>query len=273
MGKFDGILIATDLDGTLLRHDKSVSRENAEALDYFMSEGGLFTVLTGRMPYALSGVLSQVKVNAPVGCGNGLCVFDTAKKEHLWKTSVDRKVLDVVQFVQENFPDAGIEITTHEKILCVKTNASVMKHLSDEKLEHIECTLDGFDGEIAKILIAQTPEKLEPIINAINKSGLAEGFQCIRSDILYYEILPQGVGKGPLLIKLSSILDIPIEKIIAVGDNDNDESALLTAGLGIAVANASEIAKNASDLITVSNEEHALAKIVTDIENGIIKIN
>lgn len=272
MGKFHGILIATDLDGTLLRHDKSVSRENTEALDYFMSEGGLFTILTGRMPYALSGVLSQVKVNAPIGCGNGLCIYDTQKKEHLWKTCVGDKALAAARFVEKNFPDTGIELTTHEKIICTKVNQSVIKHFNDEKLEITECTFDTFNGELAKILIADIPEKLELVIESLEKSGLCDGLQTIRSDIPYYEILPLGVGKGPLLLKLSSILNIPIKKIIAVGDNDNDESALREAGLGIAVANASEIAKNASDLMTVSNEEHALAKIISDIENGIIKI-
>lgn len=271
MGKFNGILIATDLDGTLLRRDKSVSRENAEALDYFMSEGGLFTLITGRMPYALSGVLSQVKVNAPVGCGNGLCIFDTQKKERLWKTCVDKRALEVARFVQNNFPDAGIEITTHEKILCVKTNPSVIKHLTDEKLEHIECAIDDFDGEIAKILIADIPEKLEPIIEAVEKSGLCEGLQTIRSDIPYYEILPMGANKGTALERLASILNIPIKNTIAVGDNDNDESMIRVAGVGIAVSNASDFAKKASDFITVSNEEHALAKIIEGIESGNIK--
>ena len=50
MGKFDGILICTDLDGTLYRNDKTVSKENREAIEYFKNEGGYFTFITGRMP-------------------------------------------------------------------------------------------------------------------------------------------------------------------------------------------------------------------------------
>lgn len=272
MGKFDGILIATDLDGTLLRRDKSVSCENTEALDYFMSEGGLFTLVTGRMPYALSGVLNQVKVNAPVGCGNGLCIFDTKKKERLWETCVGERALDAARFVEKNFPETGIELTTHEKIICTKVNQSVIKHFNDEKLKISECTIDGFDGELAKILFADIPERLELVIDALESSGLCDGLQTIRSDIPYFEILPEGAGKGPLLSKLAAMLGIPIEKTIAVGDNDNDESMIRAAGIGIAVANASECAKNAADVLTVSNEEHALAKIISDIENGNIKI-
>ena len=71
MKKFEGILICTDLDGTLLRGDKSISRENKEAIEYFKAEGGKFTFVTGRMPYFSQKAREMVKPNAPIGCGNG----------------------------------------------------------------------------------------------------------------------------------------------------------------------------------------------------------
>ena len=48
MGKFDGILLCTDLDDTLLTDDKRVSEENKRAIEYFQSEGGLFDRLRRR---------------------------------------------------------------------------------------------------------------------------------------------------------------------------------------------------------------------------------
>ena len=50
MKKFEGMLFCTDLDGTLYTGDKRVSKENLEAIEYFKSEGGLFTFITGRVP-------------------------------------------------------------------------------------------------------------------------------------------------------------------------------------------------------------------------------
>ena len=50
MGKFSGILLCTDLDGTLYRNDKTVSDENLDAIEYFKNKGGLFTFITGRVP-------------------------------------------------------------------------------------------------------------------------------------------------------------------------------------------------------------------------------
>ena len=54
MGKFDGILICTDLDGTILKNDKTISNRNIEAMEYFKKEGGYFTFVTGRMPFFVS---------------------------------------------------------------------------------------------------------------------------------------------------------------------------------------------------------------------------
>ena len=76
MKKFDGILLCTDLDGTLLRNDKSISQENLDAIEYFKSEGGYFTFITGRMPCFSEEIYQVVRPNAPIGCINGGGVYD-----------------------------------------------------------------------------------------------------------------------------------------------------------------------------------------------------
>ena len=85
-----------------------------------------------------------------------------------------------------------------------------------------------------------------------------------------YEILPKGISKGSVLPKLAEYLGIDMRRTVAVGDYNNDISMLKSAGVGIAVANATPEAKAAADFVTVSNEENAIAKIISDIECGII---
>lgn len=80
MGRFDGVLICTDLDGTLLKNDKTISCENIEAIEYFKREGGYFTFVTGRMPFFVSYVLDTIKPNAPFGCVNGAGLYDGIKR-------------------------------------------------------------------------------------------------------------------------------------------------------------------------------------------------
>ena len=79
-------------------------------------------------------------------------------------------------------------------------------------------------------------------------------------------------SKGTGLKMLAQTLGIQPEKTIAVGDNENDISMIKEAQVGIAVGNAVETVKAAADIVTVTNNESAIAKIIYDVENGTIKI-
>ena len=273
MGKFDGILLVTDLDGTLLRADKSVSRENKAAIEYFTESGGIFTFITGRCPQGVAPVLEQITPVAPIGCMNGGGIYDIDANKYLWKRKLDLSALEMVREVDERFPEVGIELFGFEQVYIAKSNASTDKHREDERLADISCDYRNPPEDVAKVLFAAKSEWLAPLEKALRAHYLADGFDFIRSDEEYFEILPKGSCKGNLLTELANILGVPRERTIAVGDNDNDASMLEAAGIGIAVANASESAKRSADIITVSNEEHAIAKIIKDIESGKININ
>ena len=102
MGKFDGVLICTDLDGTLLKNDKTISGENVEAIEYFKREGGYFTFVTGRMPFFVTYVFDTVKPNAPFGCVNGAGLFDGIKGEYVWKAVMPDNVIELVKYIDDN---------------------------------------------------------------------------------------------------------------------------------------------------------------------------
>ena len=109
MKKFEGILICTDLDGTLLRKDKSISEENLRAVEYFMSEGGLFTFVTGRMPFSAKRVYSVLHPNAPIGCINGGALFDTEKEKYIWTNELSHDAIELVRYIDENVVGIGIQ--------------------------------------------------------------------------------------------------------------------------------------------------------------------
>jgi hydroxymethylpyrimidine pyrophosphatase-like HAD family hydrolase len=84
VGKFDGILICTDLDGTLYKNDKTISKENKEAIEYFKREGGYFTFITGRMPYYSLNAYNAINPNVPFGCVNGGGLYDGQNRRYIW---------------------------------------------------------------------------------------------------------------------------------------------------------------------------------------------
>ena len=269
MGKFDGILLCTDLDGTLFRDDKTVSDENIEAIEYFKNEGGYFTFITGRMPFYAKYVADIVKPNAPVGCVNGGGIYDYSKGEYLWTALMPDNVTELVKCVDESFPGVGIQVNTYNRVYFCKDNETMVIYRRRTKAENIVRRYYEVEEPVAKIVFgSESEEDIDGIALMLKNHPLANEFEFIRSEKTLYEILPGGIGKGTSITNIASLLNIDINNTVAIGDYDNDISMFKSAGTGIAVANACEEAKKAADYITVSNEEHAIARVIYDIEEN-----
>ncbi|MBQ8404528.1 MAG: HAD family phosphatase [Clostridia bacterium] len=273
MKKFEGILICTDLDGTLLRDDKSISRENLEAIEYFKSEGGRFTFVSGRMPYFASSVYDAIKPNAPMGCINGGGIYDFEAGEYVCAEVLPREALDLVEYAEKNIPGLGISIYTFERIYFSAENSAMEEFRAATKVANAVKPYREIDIPIAKIVFGdKNRESIKKLAEILPTHPLAENFNFVSSELTLYEILPKGVNKGSILPKLAAHLGIDRNKTIAVGDYNNDVPMLRAAAVGVAVANACPEAKEAADYVTVSNEEHAIAQIIADLDSGILKL-
>lgn len=269
MGKFDGILICTDLDGTLLKNDKSISKENIQAAEYFKSEGGYFTFVTGRMPGYVSETYNTINPNAPFGCVNGGGLYDHREKKYIWKCIMPDGVVDLIRLIDKKYDDVGIQVCTFDKTYFCKENQTTKRFRAATGLPNVVGKYYEIDEPIGKIIFGSDyDEEIFEIDKALRSHPLADRFDFIRSEKTLFEILPKGICKGTSILKLSEYLGIDMRKTIAIGDYDNDVSMLRTAKTGIAVKNACGAAKNAADYITVSNEEHAIAKVIYDLESG-----
>jgi hydroxymethylpyrimidine pyrophosphatase-like HAD family hydrolase len=94
---------------------------------------------------------------------------------------------------------------------------------------------------------------------------LADNFDFIRSERALYEILPKGIGKGTSITKLGSFMNVDINKIIAIGDYNNDISMFKAAGIGVAVSNAIDEVKAVADYIAESNDDDGVAKFIESV--------
>ncbi len=271
MKKFDGILMCTDLDGTLLMDDKSVSKENIEAIEYFKSEGGLFTFVTGRVPMVIGELYRKVHANAPAGCINGGAIYDCNKGEYLYKKPISRDVLELVRYIDENVENIGIQINTFETTYFSRDNEKMVQYREDTGAPLITKPYDEVQEEFSKILFGDTdPNKIELVKKLLTEHPGSSKYDLIRTEIGLYEILPKNTSKGTVLEKMTELLGIDIKKTVALGDYNNDIDMLRVAGIGIAVANAVPEVKAVADHITVGNNDHAIAKTVEEIEKGIL---
>ena len=268
MKKFDGILLCTDLDGTLLRNDKSISQENLDAIEYFKSEGGYFTFITGRMPYFSKETYRIVKPNAPIGCINGGGVYDFKTKQYLHAVTLPFSVLELVDYVLPHLQGLGVQLNTLEHLYFCTDNEVNVKFRRDTKLPHLTCDYHENTEPIGKILFTHAEDaalrKLAALLHAHPK---ADEFDFVRSEQTFYEILPKGVNKGAALAPIAQSVGADPARIVAVGDYNNDIEMVKKAAIGYAVANASDDLKAVADRITVSNEEHAIAKIIDDLSH------
>ena len=274
MGRFDGILICTDLDGTLLSSDREISAENLSAIKYFKSEGGFFTFVTGRPSYHAEALYSMILPNAPVGCFNGGGIYDFTKGSYLYLNELPKSVLELIAYVEQELPHVGILIATPERICGIRSNA-----VSDEIFGRAKNPIwlsdyQSFDQPIAKIVFCEDDmEIMAELIERLQAHPMSDQFDFIRSEEFLYEILPKNANKGVVLSKLCEILKLDSAKTVAVGDYNNDVAMIREAALGIAVSNAVPEAKAVANVVTVSNEEHAIARIIADLESGVLKFS
>ncbi len=273
MKKFEGILICTDLDGTLLKNDKTVSEENLCAIEYFKSEGGYFTFVTGRMPCSVTAIYETVKPNAPIGCINGGGIYDFQAKKYLWTREIDKSVFDLVEYLESNMDGLGIQANTFDAIWFSRENSAMELFRQLTGSPNLVRHYRDIEEPLAKIVFGDERKgSMERIEQILKQHPNAENFDFISSDPILCEILPKGSNKGVVLPKLAEFLGLDIRKTIAVGDYYNDIEMLRAAGIGIAVANAKPEVLAVADRITVGNEENAIARIIADIESGAIVI-
>lgn len=271
MGKFDGFLLGSDLDGTLLRKDKSISKANLDAVEYFKSEGGIFTFVTGRMPVGFATVLEEITPNGLIGCANGAMIYDAKNEKIVWSRSLPDDIKEIYEFAEREFPEVGFEVTT-DKIYFSKRSPQTERHRIDESLPDLTCDYRSFSEPIIKALFAMRADLVGEFATAVTAHEKAYLFDFIRSDATYYEILPKGSNKGEALTKVAELMGMDMKRTVAVGDNDNDVAMLNAAGVGIAVENASAAAKSAADYVTVSNMDDAIARIIEDFDKFTAKI-
>ena len=267
MGKFDGVLMVSDLDGTLLTGNQRISDRNREAIKRFTDEGGIFTYITGRILAGVRPILRQLVPDAPIGCNNGGGLYDLKAERYVWKMVLDPSVEEVVDFVCEAFPDAGVEFCGYHGAWFHRLNALTEEHRLVEETELISAPYREVADDIGKILVVVEPDRLQAVAEALSKHPLADRFTMVSSWKSYYEILPKEVSKGNGLLRLAEILKIDPARTVAVGDNDNDLTMLRAAGYGVAVANATPVAKEAADLVLDhTNDEDAIAELIERLE-------
>lgn len=268
LGKFDGILLCSDLDDTLLTTDKRISDGNKQAIEYFKSEGGLFTFATGRVVDGARVMLDYIEPNAPMVCFNGAGIYDFAQEKMLYIKGLGSGAESVVELIYNTVPYAAIDVCTASESYFCRTNRILEEHKRIENLPDNYIDYKDIKDDWIKVIFMTEEEQVDSVRQAIAESEFADEFDFVRSSPWYYEMLPKNSGKGAGLKVLAEILNIPMERTVGIGDNLNDLTLVQDAGVGVAVANAAPEVQKAADCITVDNNSDAIKAIIGAIAKG-----
>lgn len=261
-------LLFTDMDGTLLLNDSTISPEMRAALDSMTSRGHHLILSSGRPLPSILEVRRKEKIAYPnmlVMSNNGALIYDCDQKRSILEYKISQKdIRCIIARAEERH--LHIHGYTDSEIVCHGMNAELEFYTRRIHLP-LKCVPDIADalpeGSFKLQVIHLTDRS---VLESFRESLLeycGDRIQMIFSNDQYLEILPAGAGKGRALRFIADYLHIPLSHTFAAGDAQNDISMLRAAGVGIAMANASDEVKKAASVITLKgNDENGLLEII-----------
>jgi hypothetical protein len=249
-------LLVFDLDGTLLDSDHRLSPETYAALGK-LSRSCWITVATGRSLASATPFIFTLGTTSPAILYNGAVVYDFLAGRALLERRLSVDEARVALTIAREFPvDVEVYRELEDPTVYVeRITPRVERFLAKEGLPAREVgDLHAFlNFSPLKLLVLGNPAVLPGLEGALWEG--VPGVTVVRSELEYLEVLPRGSSKGTALRWLCAYLGIPLEEVVAVGDQLNDLEMLRYSGVGVAMAHGPAELRRAADLVISSVAE------------------
>lgn len=267
-------LYVTDLDGTFLRSDTSLSDYTVQTLNDLIEYNRLqFTYATARSFSSASPLVKKLDLHCPAITFNGVFIVDPRTGERLVENGYSEKSRAVAMdfFLSENVaPLVYSHINGEERVSYLETRMEniqgyVNARRGDKRLRPVKELKALFEGEPFYFTIIN-PDDIKVLDEIfIAENGFARNVQKDTYDNYYwYEIYNSTASKANAVLQVKKL--VGADELVCFGDNLNDISMIEAADFGIAVANAHKDLKKAADLIINSNDDDGVAKYIFKFE-------
>ena len=268
MKKINYELIISDFDGTLITDEQKILPEVKEAIDEYISRGGIFAVCTGRMLKSILPRVRSLGLKGIVVAYQGTVIAEIESGKILKNGGMNcDDVYGICRVIEEL--DNNINVYSGNNLYTdlPSDNQYLIKY---EKITGVSAT--SVEGKISdfvkknklfceKVACLVSPENREKLYSDL-KSRLDGKFDVTCSASVLVEISPLNDNKGEALKFLADYYSVPYSKTVAIGDNLNDIPMIKAAGLGCAVGNAPSTVKEVADYISATNNDGAVAQII-----------
>ncbi|MFF8309242.1 HAD family hydrolase [Streptomyces lydicus] len=255
-------LIATDLDGTLLRPDDTVSERTRQALAAATAAGAAHIVVTGRAVPWTRHILDALDYDGLAVCGQGGQVYHAGEHRLLTSVTLDRQL-------------AGLALSKIEAEVGPLFLAASRDGLEGEVL--VGPGYRAHEGPLPNVMIDDPGELWAAPLNKVylqhptlDDDALALAARQVAGDLVgvtmagegIVELLPLGLTKATGLSLAARRLGLTAKQTVAFGDMPNDIPMFAWAAHGVAMANAHDELKAVADEVTASNEDDGIAAVL-----------
>ena len=257
-------LVATDLDGTLVRSDNTVSERTRRAIALVEAAGVPFIMVTGRPPRWMAQIADATGHRGLAVCANGAVVYDL-HTEQVVRTDLfsAEAALEVVAALREALPDIAFAVERHGAPFGHEPGYRPRWDSNDPKeLGPVEQLLTA---GVIKLLARHEAMDADALLAAA-RAAVGDGATLTHSSADgLVEISAAGVTKASGLAALAAEHGVDAADVIAFGDMPNDLPMLAWAGRGCAMGNAHPSVLAEADEVTVTNDEDGVAIVLESI--------
>lgn len=267
-------MIGLDLDGTLLKDDKSIDAKTKEYLETLSANGVHIVPITGRPLSGIPDCVRNIKGVDYIISNNGSKTVLNSTNETLFSLAMDNATSKgVIESVKQT--GAIFEVFLNHYGYCEKfvfdhyketyTGTVLGDYIfsSRKQVDNLMTLFDDKNAEADEVFIICKGNDDREIIKA--QTDKISGIQyCMLAD-RFLEITKKGTDKGTALELLCNHLKIKLDKVIAFGDGENDLQFLNKAGTAVAMGNASDSVKAQANIITDTNNNQGVLKALKDL--------
>ena len=284
-------LAAIDLDGTMLNQYGLVTQRTKDAIEKAQKNGIEIVIASGRPTDSVKTIAKEINSNKYFISGNGAIIYDITNDEIIYENTLKKqKVLDIIKICEEN--SIYYNIYTEKEIIAKSLQCNVLYYYKenlnkDEKnktqiniVENIYNYISNRDEKVVKITICDNHQvifnsimrKLKEIseievleVSHMSRKIIKQGTEDVPIEYFYTEISAKNVDKWNAIEFLKEKMKIEKNEIIAIGDNMNDKTMIENAGLGIAMGESTPVIKEIADVVTDTNCNDGVAKVLEKI--------
>jgi len=258
-------LVVSDVDGTLLTKDKTLTDGAKNAVRALRDAGIGFTIVSSRPTIGMGFLIEPLAIRLPIGAFNGSSIVDAQLKpieQHLIAPAVAQRSIDVLN-------EFGVDIWLFTNDRWYTRNLDGEYVPNEQRAIKADPTIVAdFAPHLAgacKIVGASSDAELLARCEAAMQQAVGHEAIAVRSQTYYLDVTPAGHDKGTFAASMATRLGISLDAVATIGDMQNDLAMFARSGVSFAMGNATDDVKQRATHVTDSNERDGFARAIETV--------